>query len=55
MWLGYGSYSGVGVHGPINPGNIRADPGIFYRLFGLKEKSKAENEEDSEEVRRPNW
>lgn len=58
MWLGYGSYSGGGVHGPINPGNIRADPSIFdklFELFGLKEKSRAETKEDSEEARDPNW
>ena len=58
MWLGFGNYSGGGTQGPINPGNIRADPGIFdklFELFGLKAKSKPENEEDSEEIRDPNW
>jgi hypothetical protein len=58
MWLGFGNYSGGSVQGPINPGNIRADPGIFrklFELFGLKEKGKSENKEDSEEVRDPNW
>ena len=58
MWLGFGTYSGGGVQGPINPGNIRADPGIFdklFEMFGLKKKSKTENREDSEEVRDPNW
>ena len=58
MWLGFGSYSGGGVQGPINPGNVRADPGIFDKLFeffGLKEKSQAENKEDAEEERDPDW
>ena len=47
MWLGFGNYSGGGVQGPINPGNVRADPGIFDRLlelFRLKEKTKNENQ-----------
>ena len=58
MWLGFGNYSGGGVQGPINPGNIRADPGIFgklFELFGLKKKDTAESNEDSEEERDPNW
>jgi hypothetical protein len=58
MWLGFGNYSGGGVQGPINPGNVRADPGIFDRLlelFRLKEKTKNENQEDSEEQRDPSW
>lgn len=58
MWLGFGNYSGGGVQGPINPGNVRADPGIFDRLlelFGLKEKTKNENKEASEEERDPSW
>lgn len=58
MWLGFGNYSVGGIQGPINPGNIRADPGIFdklFEMFGLKKKSKTENREDSEEVRDPNW
>jgi hypothetical protein len=58
MWLGFGNYSGGGLQGPINPGNVRADPGIFDRLlelFHLKEKIKYENKEDSEEERDPNW
>ena len=58
MWLGFGNYSGGGLQGPINPGNVRADPSIFDRLlelFGLKEKIKNENKEDSEEERDPNW
>jgi len=49
LWFGYGSYSGFGETGPINPGNIRADPGIFdklFELFGVKEKPKKESEED---------
>ena len=58
MWLGFGNYSGGGVQGPINPRNIRADPGIFgklFELFGLKKKDKAEGKEDSEAERDPNW
>lgn len=58
MWLGYGSYSGGGLQGPINPGNVRADPSVFDRLlelFGLKEKTKNENKEDSEKERDPSW
>jgi hypothetical protein len=46
------------VQGPINPGNIRADPGIFNKLlelFGLKAKTKNEKKEDSEEERDPSW
>ena len=49
---------GGGVQGPINPGNVRADPGIFDRLlelFRLKEKTNNENQEDSEERRDPSW
>lgn len=58
MWLGFGNYSGGGVQGPINPGNVRADPSVFdrlFELFGLKAKSKPEDQEDSEEIRDPNW
>ena len=58
MWLGFGNYSGGGLQGPINPGNIRADPGIFNKLlelFGLKEKSAPPKGEKAEEVRDPNW
>ena len=58
MWLGFGNYSGGGVQGPINPGNIRADVGIFdklFELFGLKDKTRNESREDSEDVRDPNW
>ena len=45
LWLGYGGYSGPEVTGPINPGNIRADPSIFDKLleiFGIKEKPEKE-------------
>ncbi len=48
MWLGFGNYSGDGTQGPMNPGNMRADPGIFdklFELFGVKEKPKKESEE----------
>ena len=58
MWLGFGNYSGGGLQGPINPGNVRADPGIFdklFELFGLTKKSEPGNRQDSEEVRDPNW
>jgi hypothetical protein len=55
---GFGNYSGGGVQGPINPGNVRADSSIFDRLlelFGLKEKTKNENKEASEEEWDPGW
>lgn len=58
MWLGFGNYSGGGTQGPINPGNIRADPGIFDKLFeffGLKDKTSDANKEDSEDTRDPSW
>ena len=29
LWFGYGGYANFGEFGPTNPGNIRADPGIF--------------------------
>jgi len=48
MWLGFGSYSGAATQGPINPGNIRADVGIFdklFELFGVKEKTSKETKE----------
>jgi len=57
MWLGFGNYSGGGVQGPINPGNVRADPGIFdvlFKLIRMKDKPKNITEED-EEVRDPSW
>ena len=47
MWLGYGGYSGIGIPGPVNPGNVRADPSIFdklFELFGVKEKAPKETE-----------
>jgi hypothetical protein len=49
LWFGYGSYSGFPEISPINAGNIRADPGIFdklFELFGVKEKPKKELEDD---------
>jgi len=58
MWLGFGNYSGGGTQGPMNPGNIRADPGIFdklFELFGLKDKTSNANKESSEDVRDPSW
>lgn len=48
LWFGYGSYSGYPEVSPLNPGNIRADPGIFeklFELFGIKEKPKEDLEE----------
>jgi hypothetical protein len=52
LWFGYGSYGGYGSIGDSNafqPVNIRADPSIFdklFEIFGVKEKSKKESEED---------
>jgi hypothetical protein len=49
LWFGYGGYSNYGEFGPTNPSNIRADPGIFdklFELFGVKEKPKKESEQD---------
>ena len=49
LWLGYGSYSGLGDVGTNNPGNIRADPGILdklFEIFGVKEKPKKEPEQN---------
>ena len=48
MWLGFGNYAGGGTQGPINPGNIRTDPGIFDKLFeffGVKDKAPKEEED----------
>jgi hypothetical protein len=48
MWLGFGNSSGDASQGPINPGNVRASPGMFdklFELFGVKEKDKKEAEE----------
>lgn len=48
LWFGYGPYPG-GEMGAFHPVNIRADPSIFdklFELFGVKEKSKKEPEED---------
>jgi len=47
LWFGYGGYANFGEVGPPNPGNIRADPGIFdnlFELFVVKEKPKKEEE-----------
>ena len=49
LWFGYGGYSGPGEAGAFNPANIRADTGILDKLleiFGIKEKTKKEREED---------
>lgn len=49
LWFGYGSYAGPGETGAFNPSNIRAAPSIFdklFELFGVKEKTKEEQEED---------
>jgi hypothetical protein len=51
MWLGFGNYSGGGLQGPVNPGNVRASPSIFDKLlefFGVKDKDK---KEDLERIR----
>jgi hypothetical protein len=48
LWLGYGGYRSLEA-GTFNPVNIRADPGIFdklFELFGVKEKPKKESEAD---------
>ena len=58
LWLGYGSYGGPGLTGPINPGNIRAAPGFFDKLlefFGIKGKTIVDDGKDSEEYRDPSW
>lgn len=52
LWFGYGSYSGYPEVSPLNPGNIRADPGIFetiFGLFGIKEKPKEDLEEGTKQ------
>jgi hypothetical protein len=49
LWFGYGSYSGLEDLGPLNPGNMRASPNIFdklFELFGVKEKTKEESEQN---------
>ena len=51
LWFGYGSYGGVGDLNAFQPVNIRADPGIFdklFELFGVKEKSEKQRQEDEE-------
>ena len=48
LWFGYGSYSGLDALSPMNPGNMRAAPNIFdklFELFGVKEKTNEEPEE----------
>ena len=50
LWFGYGSYSSLEDPGPLNPGNMRANPNIFdklFELFGVKEKTKEEPEKKS--------
>lgn len=49
LWFGYGSYPGAGEGGAFNPVNVRADPGIFdklFELFGIKEKTRKEETEN---------
>lgn len=49
LWFGYGGYGGFGDLNAFQPVNIRADPGIFdklFELFGVKEKPKKEPGED---------
>lgn len=51
LWFGYGSYSGYGDMNACQPTNIRADPGIFdklFELFGVKEKAKKELQKDKQ-------
>jgi hypothetical protein len=51
LWFGYGGYGGSGDTNAFQPVNIRADPGIFdklFELFGLKEKTKEEPEENKD-------
>jgi hypothetical protein len=51
LWFGYGSYGGFGDLNASQPVNIRAEPGIFdklFELFGVKEKPKKEPEEDKQ-------
>ena len=51
QWFGFGSYAGPGETGAFNPANIRADPGIFdklFELFGVKEKTKEDFKKDNE-------
>jgi hypothetical protein len=48
LWFGYGGYGGTGDTNAFQPVNIRADPGIFdklFELFGVKEKPKQEPED----------
>lgn len=50
LWFGYGSYSGLDPVSPMNPGNMRAAPNIFdklFELFGVKEKTKEEPEKNA--------
>ena len=49
LWFGYGGYGGIGDLNSFQPVNLRADPGIFdrlFELFGVKERLKKEPEED---------
>jgi hypothetical protein len=49
LWFGYGGYGPGGDVNAFQPTNIRADPGLFdklFELFGVKEKPKKEPEED---------
>ena len=49
LWFGYGGYGGYGDLNAFQPVNIRAEPGIFdrlFELFGVKEKPKKETDED---------
>jgi len=58
MWLGFGDYTAGGLQGPINPGNVRADPSIFdmlFKIFGLKDKPKKSTEKNADDVRDPSW
>lgn len=51
LWFGYGNYSNYGFSDPINPHNMRAAPDILdklFELFGVKEKTKEEPEENKQ-------
>lgn len=49
LWFGFGSYSGFGDFNAFHSVNIRAEPGIFdklFELFGVKEKPTENPEEE---------
>ena len=49
MFFGYGAYPSTGDPSGFNTVNIRADAGIFdklFEIFGVKEKPKKETGEE---------